>query len=157
MAESNRVDRNLLFGLLCLINDLVDKKSLIDGVRSWLADSSRSLDQILIDQGALKPEDRDFILPLVEKHIQRHAGDPGRSLAALSSISTVVNDLRELHDPQIAGTLDLISRTGVPTSGTGTSSLSMGPSSAGFSSSRFRVVRYNVGEGGLGDCLVCDG
>ncbi len=65
--------------------DFVSREALITAVNAWILDKSKSLDEILLDQGALAADERDILEPLIRKHLQRHGGDPGRCLASLGT------------------------------------------------------------------------
>ena len=46
---------SLLFGLLALQNNFIDRDALLAAFNAWVADKSQSLGQILLDRGALSP------------------------------------------------------------------------------------------------------
>ncbi len=109
MSEKPLADRNLLFGLLAQINDFITTEQLMAAAKLWLDDKSRPLHDILRSQDALNDDDLALLLPLVERHIENHGGNPEASLAALSSLGTVVDELRSLADVDINATLELTS------------------------------------------------
>ncbi|HEX6985216.1 MAG TPA: serine/threonine-protein kinase, partial [Planctomycetaceae bacterium] len=80
-------DRNLLFGVLALQMDFVTRDALVAAMNAWAVEKGTPLGDILVRQGALRPELRALLDPLVAKHLEMHGGDPQRSLAAVSSIS----------------------------------------------------------------------
>ena len=47
--------RSLLFGLLALQNNFINRDALLAAFNVWVADKSQSLGQILLDRGALSP------------------------------------------------------------------------------------------------------
>ncbi len=152
-------DRNLLLGILALQVDFITRDELLDAASEWIRNKSRSLDGILLEQGALKDSERQLLLPLVEQHIANHEGDPARSLAALSSIGTVAEQLRDLDDDQIHATLSvmgqnrdesLIEPTIVHESSIESAVGERRASSAG---NRFRILRPHA-KGGLGEVSV---
>ncbi len=77
-------DRNLLFGILALQMDFLGRDPLIAAMHAWVLDKTRPLGQILVEQGALKPDERDVIEALVGKHLERHGGNIEKSLAAVN-------------------------------------------------------------------------
>ena len=89
-------DRNLLFGILALQNDFISREQLIAAVTFWLADKSRPLDEILCAQNALAADEHELLLALLSKHLEKHDGDPEKSLAALSSVGSIRNNLKQL-------------------------------------------------------------
>src|SRR5262249_57365425 len=76
-------DRNLLFGVLALQMDFISREALIAAVSAWVRDKAKPLDSVLVEQGALATDERDLLEPLIRKHLERHGGDPERSLAAV--------------------------------------------------------------------------
>ena len=79
-------DRHLLFGLLALQNEFIDKPQLVAAFDLWMADHSKSLDEILVEQQALKQDDRALLSRLVDRHIAACGGDTAASLRSLSSV-----------------------------------------------------------------------
>ena len=97
--------RSLLFGLLALQNNFIDRDALLAGFNAWVADKSQSLGQILLDRGALTPARHAVLLTLVQEHLQQHGFDAERSLAVLSVVPAVRDDLEELPDFEIQASL----------------------------------------------------
>src|SRR5437870_2473328 len=83
---SASADRNLLFGILAVQLDFIDKDALIGAMNSWLLDKGKPLGGILHDQGQLSPERLQLLTALVAEHLRHHGDDPQQSLAALSSV-----------------------------------------------------------------------
>ncbi len=144
--NDNNIQGDLLFGLLALINDFISRDQLVEATDKWLQDPSTPFDEVLIEIGALSEESRDLLKPRVAKHIADHGDNPVASREALSSISTLVDELRDrfatrgydIEQP----TQVLTSKTSV--AATGTVSVSMPGADA-----RFHLIRP-VGRGGLG-------
>ena len=86
-----RIDdgRNLLFGILALQNGLVDQADLVAGFQNWAKDRSRAFSEILIERGSLSEDGRVLLDGLVRMHLEKHGGDPERSLAATGVVSGV--------------------------------------------------------------------
>ena len=94
-------DRNLLFGINALQNDFITRDALIAGMAAWALVKHRPLGDILVEQGVLAPGDRALLDQLIDRHVARHGGDPAASLAAMSSIGSVADDLRrKVADPE---------------------------------------------------------
>jgi tetratricopeptide (TPR) repeat protein len=145
-------DRNLLFGLLALQNNFIDRDALLDAFQRWVSDRSTPLDRILLDRGALSPSRHLLLAGLVAEHIKLHGDDPERSLAALSSIGSVREDLSRIADPDLYASLVHVSAARPdddPYRTIGGASLGA-PSAIG---SRFRVVRPHA-RGGLGEVFL---
>ncbi len=61
-------------------------------MNSWVLDKATSLSEILAERGDLAEDERQLLEPLVRKHLERHGGDAGRSLSALTSVGSVGRD-----------------------------------------------------------------
>jgi hypothetical protein len=145
-------NRQLLLGILALQTDFISREQLIAATSVWLQDKSRPIEEILTEQGALSADDRQLLLPLVERHIENHDGDADKSLAALSSIGSVADELKSLGDPQVEATLSVVAserrhggESNVPTAG-----------GAGKSNTpRYRTLRLHA-RSGLGEVSVAE-
>ncbi len=60
-------DRNLLLGIVALQMDFISRDALIEAMHDWTLDKTRSLSEILVENGALDPADRSV------------SGEPGRA------------------------------------------------------------------------------
>ena len=78
-----RTDRNLLYGILAVQLNFIDRDALISAMNGWVLDKDRPLGQILIDHKALSGTHGALLDALVEEHLKLHDGDPEKSLAAL--------------------------------------------------------------------------
>jgi len=87
-------DRNLLFGLLALQMNFIQRDALIAAMNAWVLERHRPLGEILVERGDLERRFRSLLEPMVDAHVERHGGDPSQSLAALSSIETAVDTIR---------------------------------------------------------------
>jgi WD40 repeat protein/serine/threonine protein kinase len=96
---------NLLFGVLALQMDFVSRDALIAAMNAWVLDKARPLGQILVEQGALAPEERDPLDALVQKHLRRHGNDPEKGLAAVRSIGPVRRRLDQIADADLHASL----------------------------------------------------
>src|SRR5262245_20166375 len=95
----------LLFGIIALQNNFVTREQLVGAFDAWVHDKSRGLAEILQGQGALAPDDREILGRLVAKFLEKHGGDANKSLAALSSVATLLVGINELHDPDLQASL----------------------------------------------------
>jgi serine/threonine protein kinase len=102
-------DRNLLIGILALQMDLISQQQLIQAMQAWLLTKQMPLEDLLLEQRAVLPESRDFLRSLAEKHLQLHAHNVERSLAALSASTSVRKKLQDLNDSGIDQTLIRVS------------------------------------------------
>jgi WD40 repeat protein/serine/threonine protein kinase len=168
VAKSD-ADRNLLFGFLALQMDFVGREALLTALGAWVSDKTRDLGQIFLRQGALSGDRHALLEALVREHLKAHGDDPARSLAALSSVGPVRQDVERIADADLAASLATVSvarppdddpyATRVPSVGTpmagedplATRAPSVGtPTSAG---TRFRILRPHA-RGGLGEVYV---
>jgi WD40 repeat protein/serine/threonine protein kinase len=94
-------DRNLLFGVLALQMDFLDRDALIAAMQAWIHDKTKPLGDILVEQQALRPDERDVLDALVQKHLDRHRGDVENSLATVNVPTPLLEELRSLADPDV--------------------------------------------------------
>ncbi len=147
-------DRNLLFGVLALQMDFISRDALIAAMNAWVLEKSRPLSRILVDRGDLDPDDCALLEPLVAKHVERHGGDPERSLESLTSVSWLRRDLAATADPDV--TVSLMRLGGGDARGDGATPDDAGGAAVGGASSgghRFRILRPHA-SGGLGEVFV---
>jgi hypothetical protein len=104
-------DRNLLFGILALQMDFISRDALIAAMHAWVLDKAKPLGQILVEQGHLNPQHLALLEPLVQAHIEAHNNDPQQSLAALSSVASVRDQLAAISDAQVQESLHSVGAT----------------------------------------------
>ena len=102
---NSAVDRNLLFGILALQNNFIDRQALLAAFTAWVVDKRRPLGEILREQGKLTQQQDELLRALTEEHIKQHGNDPEQSLAAVSAVGSIHDELRKLGDPQLEATL----------------------------------------------------
>jgi serine/threonine-protein kinase len=147
-------DRNLLFGLLALQNNFIDRDALLDAVNRWVHDRVHPLGEILVERGALRPDEFALLDALVGKHLEKFDYDPQKSLAALSSIGSVRKDLSRIDDPEVQASLSHVSAA--RQSQEKDQALTLAPTVVGDSTSagtRFLILRPHA-KGGLGQVFV---
>jgi tetratricopeptide (TPR) repeat protein/tRNA A-37 threonylcarbamoyl transferase component Bud32 len=145
-------DRNLLYGLLALQNNFIDREGLLDAFGRWVHDRAIPLGQILRDRGALKHDEYDLLEALVAKHLEKFGRDPQKSLQHLSSIDSVREGLSRIADADLQCSLAHVSvarRDDDPYRTVTQASLGESTSSG----SRFRILRPHA-KGGLGQVSV---
>ncbi len=142
-------DRNLLFGLLALQNNIIGEDDLLKAFRAWTRDKSRSIEQILRDQGAVTETQCERLEGLLLEHLERH-GSAEKSLAALTPVAPAIASLRQVADSDLNVSLGHIGKarldpfaTRPPTP----NELSAAPAA------RFRHLRPHA-KGGLGEVSV---
>lgn len=150
---SNSADRHLLFGILALQNAFISRDDLLAGFTAWLEDKSQSLDKILLDRNMLAEDEHALLTALVGKHLELHDNDAQKSLAAVSSIGSLREDLGQLSDWQIEATLSIVASANKSSNaGNDTASFPGGPHPS-TSVSRYRIIRPHA-KGGLGQVSV---
>src|SRR5438105_270537 len=102
-------DRNMLFGILALQMDFISRDALIAAMNAWVLDKSKPLGQVLLQQGAFRLEDRQMLEMVVKRHVEMHHQDAAKSLAALSSIDSVRDELERIADPDVHASLGQLS------------------------------------------------
>jgi tetratricopeptide (TPR) repeat protein len=74
-------DRNLLFVVLALQADLIDRERFVRACTLWAACKDQPIAQLLIEQGWLRAEDRADVERLLARKLKQHGGDARASLA----------------------------------------------------------------------------
>jgi serine/threonine protein kinase len=145
-------DRNLLFGILALQMDFIGRDDLIAAMHAWVLDKARPLGQILVQQHALRADEQAVLEVLVQKHLERHGGDPEKSLAALPISTPLRQELHSLADGDLQAGLAQAATT---PDGAADPYLTQAPSAGTPPSSgqRFRILRPHA-RGGLGQVYV---
>src|SRR5262249_54066379 len=112
----------------------------------------KSLGQILREQGVLAEDTHVLLEALVAKHLALHGDDAQQSLAAVSSLGSVRDDLGQIADAEVRASLGHLpspSRTDDP-------DLTPLPESEGRPPGpRFRILRPHA-KGGLGQVYVAE-
>jgi len=150
-ARDERADRNLLFGVLALQMDFIRREDLIAATSAWVLDKSQGLDQILLKRQALKTDEHALLVALVAKHLAKHNDDPQQSLAAVSSVGSVRDELRKLGDSQLDASLAIVAKQ--PAAGDPYATQLPSTCVWGGPGLRFRVLRPHA-RGGLGEVFV---
>jgi tetratricopeptide (TPR) repeat protein/tRNA A-37 threonylcarbamoyl transferase component Bud32 len=142
-------DRNLLFGILALQMDFIGRDNLVEAMHAWVLDKARPLGHILRDQGRLSAERLQLLEALVAEHLKAHDGELQQSLAAVSSQSSVEQELRSLGDGDLEASLALLGAARPVEQATTIDRRPDGPGP------RFRILRPHA-KGGLGEVFVAE-
>jgi serine/threonine protein kinase/tetratricopeptide (TPR) repeat protein len=140
--------RCLLFGLLAFQNSFVDRDELLAAYEAWMNDRTRPLGSVLVDRGSISDDLHGLIAGLVAAHLAKHGHRPEKSLAALSPLGDLREDLEALADADLTQSLAVLTtRPRAVEEADGTIRISVGvPSSRG---TRFQVLRA-LSRGGMG-------
>jgi serine/threonine-protein kinase len=93
------IDRNLLFGVIALQDDLIDERQFTDACVLWALRLERRLADVLLERRLITDDDRREIERKVERKIKKH-GNAKASLAAAAGAD--VRDLiRSVDHPEI--------------------------------------------------------
>ena len=115
MANANG-DRNLLFGILALQMDFIGRDALIQAMHAWVLDKAKPLGQILVEQKALGSEPpRPAGSRWSRSTSSSTATTPEKSLAAVSSVGSVREELKQIADPDVQASLAHVCRRRPPT------------------------------------------
>lgn len=145
-------DRNLLFGILALQMDFIGKDALIAALHAWVLDKAKPLGQSLTEQGALSGERQALLDALVQEPLKQHGHDAEKSLAAVSSLGSAKEALKQSADPEVQASLGHVSEAHRDEDDPEATK----PGSVGESTSsglRFRILRPHA-KGGLGQVSV---
>ena len=144
-------DRNLLFGILALQMDFISRDALISAMHAWVLRKESFLGDLLQEQQALSPERCQLLKALVEEHVRQHGHNPRQSLESLSSASDIREELKEISDPDLRHSLQVV---GAAKPAKSADPLMTRPLGEGTSAgTRFRILRPHA-EGGLGKVSV---
>ncbi len=146
-------DRDLLFGLLALQNGLINQVQLVAAFQAWTLEKARGLADHLVDRGDLDADDRSAVDALVSRHIKKHGGDVGRSLAALPTGRSTRESLGQVGDAEVEASLAHLfpASTQADDDADRTANYSVGAATS--DGQRFRVLRPHA-RGGLGAIFV---
>lgn len=145
-------DANLLFGVLALQMDFVGRDQLIAGMQAWIHEKSKSLADHLVGLGALRPERRRLLEPLVAEHVRQHQGDLSKSLAATDFLNDIQSELDQIDDPDVQRSIQSIPRA-QPVAPAASINATCLQDSLPSDSMRFRILRPHA-RGGLGEVFV---
>ncbi len=148
-----RADRNLLFGILAVQMEFVARDALIAAMHAWVAERSKPLGQILVEQECLSASRRSLLEQLVDEHLAAHDGDAEKSLAAVGGVGAIRGDLEDIADPDLDATVDYIVGGRDTAARDSETTMSVGVAYAATTGSRFSVLRPHA-KGGLGQISV---
>jgi serine/threonine protein kinase len=140
-------DRNLLLGILAFQAQLLDEPSLIAGMRAWMHTRSKSLGQVLLEQGSLTLEGLARLDHLIQKHLSEETVLEDKNFALSPNDST--RDRERERTGQPANPVGTSTRAELPGA---TQAPSTGCTSERLSE-RYQIVRLHA-QGGLGQVFL---
>ncbi len=170
LAERQR-NQQMLLAVLALQNGLIELPQLIPALEHWVAHKEQELGQILCDQQVLSADDCELLSALVAVHLRLHGDEPRKSLAALSSLGPLREQIdAAVDDADVHASLMLVGAAGLAADPFSTlpqavarAGLAAKPSpavagthphdGATTSDQRFRVLRLHK-SGGLGKVFL---
>jgi serine/threonine-protein kinase len=100
-----QTDRNLLFGVLALQADFLDAARFAEACSAWSGRKDAALSDLLVERGWITPRDREDIERLLERKLQKHAGDVRASLVEAATGPDLRHALAAIADPDVQHTL----------------------------------------------------
>jgi hypothetical protein len=107
-------DLPLLFGLLALQTGLISQGALFTAFNTWTRNKTRSMAEILVEQGDLDATHRSLVEGLVAAHLKLHGGAAEKSLAAIPASRSVREELAGLNDPVLTFGLGRVGASPAP-------------------------------------------
>jgi len=98
------VDRNLLFAVIALQDDLIDQTQFADVCAGWAVRLERSLPDLLIERGWITAQDRTEIERKLERKLKKHRGDVRATLGAVAEIEAR-DALQAIKNPRVLQSL----------------------------------------------------
>ncbi|HWE38077.1 MAG TPA: serine/threonine-protein kinase, partial [Isosphaeraceae bacterium] len=97
-------DRNLLFGVLALQQDLIDAGQFADACGAWAVQKEKPLADLLVARGWISAEDRRAVERFLDRKLKRHGGDVHATLGALADVEAR-DAIRRVDDPDVRKSL----------------------------------------------------
>jgi serine/threonine protein kinase len=105
MAPSINVDRNLLFAVIALQDDLIDQTQFADVCAGWAMRLDRPLADLLIERRWITAEDKREVERKLERKLKKHGGDARLTLGAVADIEAR-DVLQGIEKPEIRQSLN---------------------------------------------------
>ncbi len=107
MSSAAVSDRNLIFAILAIQNDLVSRDGVIAAMNAWISAKHKPISQILVEQGSLDPDDAAAIDGMISRIIRKSGGDVHKTLESLSSVAELAAPLAALGDTDLTASLSV--------------------------------------------------
>ena len=104
---SQQAEHNLLVGILAVQLDFITGDQLVRALHSWVQQKDRPLNSILVEEGALDSDTEPVLRAVVKRHLELHQNKVEESIAAVSTLGSLEDQLAALDDPEIAARLGI--------------------------------------------------
>ncbi len=141
-------DRNLLFGILAVQVNFIDRDALVAAMHAWVLDKQKPLGQILLAQRKLTAEQLAAIDTLIVQHLKLHGDKPELSLQAINTRSITASELLSTNDIDVQTS---VAKLASNAAGVETATYFPPPPA----DARYQKLRHHAG-GGLGDVFVAN-
>lgn len=111
MHENSQADRNLLVGILALQMEFVTQSQLIEAMQRWVLEKEKPIEALLFEADVINAETREFLKSIAQQHLKLHSDSVQKSLASLSSLGSLGDELLELQDSAVEQTIRSIAAT----------------------------------------------
>ncbi len=110
------INEQLLLAVLAFQNGFVALPQLITALEEWARDKSQPLGQWLLNPQQFSANDFALLQDLATAHVRMHGNDPRKSLAALSSLGPVREEIdKAIQDADVHASLMLVGAAGLAT------------------------------------------
>ena len=97
-VRSFNADQNLLFGIMALQINFIDRDTLVHALNAWVLEKQKSLAEILVERNKLTRDQFLAINGVIEQHLKLHEDDPEKSLSAVKTKSDLRENLLQVED-----------------------------------------------------------
>ena len=146
-------DRDLLFGFLALQMGFITRDALETGLNTCATEKDKSLAQVLQSQGALTEDDDQLLDALVRRLMEKHNNNARTSLAAVTTVSAIQDDLAKIRNHDLSSTIDYAPNAAEETEKAPDAIMPETADATRVGGTRFRLVNFYA-RGGLGEVWV---
>ncbi len=100
MSSKMNVDRNLLFAVIALQDDLIDQRQFADVCAGWATHLDRPLADLLIERKWITDTDRSDVERKLERKLKKNDGDVRATLGRVAEIEAR-EVLQAIENPQV--------------------------------------------------------
>jgi len=156
MSQST-TDRNLLAGILGLQTSLYSESHLISAMRAWVFRKSTNIEDVLLEQGALTHEQRQFLTKLVEQYLCLNGQVPATALSKLPATSGLTESLLVLNDAEVNSFISITDapKRGGSANSEGLAETAISSNVVPLDDARYKILRPHA-RGGLGQVSVAE-